>query len=657
MTDQVGLLGLVVIAAVVVSLSAERMWKIRVEVALAVFGGLTMVAAFGAGPVILVGMFLLSATALGTWLTLGLPGASSPPLVFVTVFGAAIYAVVFTLIGAIPINTLALHSVLLVAPFLCALASPRTRLALWAHAEAFVHRAQEPEHRTAAEIVGLTAFTLVAQLHLWLCALPERYWDAMVFHLYLPSYVSAHGAWSYDASLHALAFVPNAVDWLYAHFFLLGGEVATRLYNFAALMLLCASLYVIVARITSREVAIWTAALFASIPLAFIESSSLFIETTLALWITSAVGLICVANLRPDARVTVMALTLLAVATMSKLHGAISAVVTAPVLLGLFLRGRPPRGNIVQVFVLAIVIAAVGCFPYAYSWLKTGNPIFPFYNDVFKSSFFPAYRFHDTRWEGNFNWSLLYDTTFASPRFGEVGTGALGLTIIIMVPLAMAAVIARPDARALVCLGSAAAVTLLIGSQIQYLRYFYPIFPLLLVASAIGLMLLFEGRRARVLTLVLVFAVVVFNIYKLPAGGWILSDFDLRAGFSPAARRSLELAQAPERLANKLINDTAGGTARVLYTGNPYGGLLQGQALYLEWYNQKLAGEMNDVTTPEQVQELLKRWAVTHVVAMSNGTTPGSKALHAYLQANYCPLAEFGPLSVYDIRKTPSKTP
>ena len=124
----------------------------------------------------------------------------------------------------------------------------------------------------------------------------------MVFHLYLPSYVSANGTWHYDATLQAFAFIPNAVDWIYSHLFLLSGEPAARLYNFAALMLLGAMIYRLTADIASRATAVWTATLFISIPLAFIESSSLFIETTLALWLTSATGVFVATNLRPDVR-------------------------------------------------------------------------------------------------------------------------------------------------------------------------------------------------------------------------------------------------------------------------------------------------------------------------------------------------------------------
>jgi len=653
MIRQVGIVCLGVVGAVAIAIMAERRWCLRMEVGLAAAGMIALIFAFGAVPIIIVGLFLLSATILGTWFSPRLPGANMLPLVFVTTFGAAIYAIVFTLIGPIRINTPGVHSFLLVAPLIIAFATPRVRQALSERAEAFTRAIKRPETRTATEMAGLAAFLFVAVLHALLAALPERYWDAMVSHLYIPSYVSVHRAWDFDGTLYAWAFQPAAVDWMYTHFFLLSGELAARLYNFTALMLVCATLFAVLRRETSREVAIWMAVLLASMPIVFIESSSLFIENTLTLWIASAVGIIIVAELRPTEHQAVMAFVILAAATMSKLHGALGAAVIGLLLLVLIFRQRPPRRTIVRVLTAGLVLAAVGCLPYAKAWISTGNPLFPFYNHIFKSPFFPTSVFADTRWMGKFNWMLLYDTTFASGRFGEVGTGALGLTMVLLVPLAIAAIIACPRAKAVVCFALAVAIWLPIAFEIQYLRYFYPVFPLLLVPAGIGAMFLFEWCHTRALTLVIFAAVAAFNIYKLPSGGWILSSFDLRAGFDPVSRRNLELAQAPERIANRMINEAAGGMTRVLYTGNPYGALLQGRALYTNWYNEKLVNEMKEVTTPDQAKALLARWVVTHVVHTKDGQKPGQQVLGEYLAANLRPMAQVGPLLIYDLSTAP----
>ena len=134
----------------------------------------------------------------------------------------------------------------------------------------------------------------------------------------------------------------------------------------------------------------------------------------------------------------------------------------------------------------------------------------------------------------------------------------------------------------------------------------------MLIPGAAGLSLLAQAS-SRGAVLALVFTVMAFNIYKLPTAGWILRDFDLRAALSSNRYRDLEIAQAPERLANRLINERAGASARVLYStihtgaviGNgPLCGLVQSNA----------PRRSKSVDTAAQAERLLKRWGATHVV-------------------------------------------
>jgi len=345
---------------------------------------------------------------------------------------------------------------------------------------ALIQKMGSRERRSTAEIAGLAAFLLVAILQIFLSALPERYWDAMAIHLYIPSYVAVHGTWNFDPTLYVWAFWPAGVDWIYVHLFLLNGEAAARLYNCVALLLVCATLYSLAIRIASREVAIWIAVLFASMPIAFIQSSTLFIENTLMLWITAAAGILIVGELRPDLRHALMVLTLLAAASISKLPGAFAALVIGLSLLWLIFRQRPPKSIVIPVLMACALFAAIACFPYIYSWTKIGSPLLSLYNHIFQSPYFPPVEQRDLRWMGHFTWSLLYDITFASGRFGEVFTGALGLTMLLLVPLAIAALVARPEMKAAIVFGVGLVIAVPLALDMQYLRYLFPFFPLLL---------------------------------------------------------------------------------------------------------------------------------------------------------------------------------
>lgn len=647
---QVPLLALGAVCATGLVLVCQRLWHIRIELGLALVAAAALAAAFGPLAIIVVGLFMMSSAIIGTSLSARLSGTSELPLVFAIALGAAMYSITFTLLGPLPVNTFAAHSMLLATPLVTVCIVPSLRRAFVTRFKVLSQQTLSIQAKSAAEISGLAVLLFLALLHGLLAALPERYFDAMVMHLYIPSYVSANKTWNYDPTLYAFAFVPAGVDFLYAHFFVLQGEMAAEFFNLSAFMFTCAILYTVVQRVANREIAIWVVALFASMPIAFLETSTLFIENTLMLWLTSAAGVVVISALRLSLRHAVAIFVFLAAASMAKLNGALAGAVIGPLVLCLFVWQRRPIREIIRLLATCAVCAIFALFPYGFAWFETGNPVFPFYNDVFKSPFFATTPFIDTRWVGHFDWRLLYDATFASTRFLEANPGALGLTVILLLPLAVVAMIVRPNKAGVVSLLLALAIMLPIAWQTQYLRYFYPAFPILFIAGACGLLLLSQRFPKRVATFTLLLAVVMFNVYKISSAGWPIGNFDLAAVFDSEKRRALVVATVPERLANIQINQMAGRFARVLYNGNPFGALLSGKALYSDWYNMDLFNDVAKLTTTDQASALLIHWNVSHVVYSADSEKPGQKVLGTFLAENYRPIARFGHIILYDLR-------
>lgn len=54
----------------------------------------------------------------------------------------------------------------------------------------------------------------------------------------------------------------------------------------------------------------------------------------------------------------------------------------------------------------------IGLFPFVeyllYNWLCTGNPVFPYYNSIFKSPYYPEMNWKDLRWGGTNLWEKLF---------------------------------------------------------------------------------------------------------------------------------------------------------------------------------------------------------------------------------------------------------
>src|SRR5258708_38978114 len=79
------------------------------------------------------------------------------------------------------------------------------------------------------------------------------------------------------------------VEWVYRAVYVLGGEFAARLLNFALLVLLSILLYETVRHWLGVTASLFMTALFASTPLVQLETGSLFIENYLACMVFGAV--------------------------------------------------------------------------------------------------------------------------------------------------------------------------------------------------------------------------------------------------------------------------------------------------------------------------------------------------------------------------------
>lgn len=651
LAEQTLLLFLTVITISLAACVSALHYRRAPELALALV--LVALAAFfcGPAPLLVVLFFLLSSwcagalvlSAFGRW-------SNNLPDVAALVVGWALYAVLFSMLAPVPINTTATHTLILSIPILVAGFRAPFRARLRGALGGLLRRDPPDAANSLAYFAGLIACTTILSLHLAMVAMPERYYDAMTTHLYIPTYMSAHRAWSYDASIHAFAYMPAGADFLYASMFMLGGESAARLLNFAAFFVTCIATLLIAMRATSRIAAIWAVALLVSIPLTLIESATLFVENTLTLFLIVAVLVLIRERNKFDLAHYCAVILLLAGASVVKLHGVMAAGPIGLMAVVLCSSRWLSFRRLMMMLVMTGFGASAAAWPYAYAWIKTGNPVFPFFNQIFKSPYFPHAEFIDTRWTGNLSPLFLYQATFDSSRFLEASAGALGFGFLLFLGTGVLAAIVDRNRVALLCGFFGLALIAAVAAKIQYLRYLLIFFPLLTVVVAAALHHFSQMRRLRIPFAVLIVIVTALNVYKLPAGGWILGVSDLRACCSLNIRRDLELAQTPERIVNRIVNDAAGPMARVLYMNNPYGGLLTGTAISTAWYNTKYAATFASVTTDAEFAVLMRQIGPTHVVLDTRVARPMDKLAANFSAAHGNLMVRVGGLELYQIR-------
>ena len=96
---------------------------------------------------------------------------------------------------------------------------------------------------------------------------------------------------------------------------------------------------------------------------------------------------------------------------------------------------------------MGLGLLPVAASSYAYAWWITGNPLFPFYNAVFKSPYYPAENFRDLKWMAGVSWRSLWDLAFRTDAYGQFFPGAAGLSVLATLPALAIDMRSRPCRR------------------------------------------------------------------------------------------------------------------------------------------------------------------------------------------------------------------
>ena len=480
-------------------------------------------------------------------------------------------------------------------------------------------------------------------------ALPERFWDPLAMHLLIASQVLVFGHWGYDPSQFAFAFFPLGADYLFAFALALGGEASAKLVNVLALVAMLLLLADIVRSSCRDAYAELGMLLLLSLPVTLLCTASTMVENLLCLLILGAVRALLLMDEAPR-RVPLIALCVLLPAMAAvKLHGAVAAVSCAAICL-MRLRYRDlSRSDWSVIAVVALVAGSLGISQYAYAWYATGNPVFPMMNDVFRSPLWPATPFEDARWQGHLTWDLLYQMTFHSSGFMECYPGAMGFAFMALLLPGIVATVMVPRTAPVVTLAVAAAYLAIVLPQIQYIRYLYPVMPLLLVPCVHGLAVIGEWTWYRRAGAAIAAAAAILGLFVLPSGAWTLQAANLRAAYDPIARHAMLAEQVPTRLATATVNAISPGLPRVIYGGEPYGALLRGTPIYTNWYNRSLQSALEGAADMDAVTAVLDQQRPDFVVAQPASADPTERRVANYAERRGRPVATFGTLVLWQI--------
>jgi hypothetical protein len=568
-----------------------------------------------------------------------------------TLVGAAVWMTVAWVALHFPVNNRWVYVAALALPYAGGFRSQARALSL----------SGAPGSRVEAAALALLLFIMGA--HFLVALKPEISSDGLSMHLALPMAVFRDARWAFDVRHYAWSAMPIGGDTLYAVEYVLGGaqsgaesgaksgEAAARLLNFAFLGMIVA----MVARQVANQIrpnpqatpaTAWlAAALFASTPLVQVVTGSLFIENVWAAFVlASALATIRYLDTGESQELAIAGFLLGAAAAVKLIAGAFLIPIAV-----LAVWGAAKRRQWKPLPVAAALAAIVAAPPYVYAYAKTGNPVFPFENQIFRSpQFDTSESFDDPRYHAPRSWKTPYEITFRSAQFIEGQGGAAGFQYFLLLAPALLLIRKRDQAAlAIIAVGSA----LIILAVLPNLRYLYPVLPLfsILVAAL--------AEKPPALASAAFTGLIALNFWFLPASGWYDNEFAL---FRHDAIRPYLEKMAPARLLIDRLNRTAPGEPAAFFSTDATADL-NALAYTDTWHSELYWNRVRFATTPQQIVAVMNELGVRHVIAPASrqgASAPIHDFLARWLDPDGPPItSQGGALGLFRLRATPLAVP
>lgn len=523
--------------------------------------------------------------------------------------GAGIWGFVVSFLAFTRWNWALVHGLLLAVPAVAAWRPAVTRIRI-------AFRSQPFSRKATGEYWAMALLLFVLGAQFLMSLKPEVSADGIAVHLVVPMHVAVHHGWHFDVSQISWAVTPMTGEWCYTTLYLLGGEFAAKLLPFEFLVLSCILIVLLSRRLVSLPVSLLIAAVYAATPVVQLITGAMFVDMIWATFLFGAASLILYWTESRAPAVLPLSGILLGAAMATKF---IAVAFLAPCLMWVFFNCFGWKRGIDRKSLAALLGAIVLCGiiaspPYVTAWVKTGNPVFPYYNDVFRSPYYGTNsNWTDGRWKIPFSWHAPFDVTFRSSRFLESQNGAIGVSWIFLILLFLTAprsMFTRPVVAALLV---GAFVFIYTFSRASYLRYLVPAFPLLLFGFASYLRALQKEQPNLYRCIIgVTVATILSGVYLLPSSGYLHKNFCLSPlKFKAEAREYVE-QNAPARLLVDYLNRVAPGEPAAFFwvgiaglRGRPY---TSGTHTF-EFFLQCVAAR-----TAEAVRALMLKNGIRHFV-------------------------------------------
>jgi len=323
---------------------------------------------------------------------------------------------------------------------------------------------------------------------------PCVHWDVLHYHLGIPTIYVERGGIVPLEHTYAVHLLRNA-EMLYGLGLLVEGQPLPTLFNFLFGLLAAGVVVSLGTLLADRRVGLLAGAIFFAVPLVSYVLTEGLIDVIPAAYVLAATYAFFQWQRERSAAWTAVFSAFVGLAVGTKLNAAIFLLPLCVMMLARSFRsplaGRARLGD--ALWLLAPGLVALSPW-LALTWLRTGNPCFPFLNNIFHSA-----AWHQNSAADGVDWSefgvgkswwyavrLPWDLAFQGERFGELGWFATAGIVLLGLPFAYFAVPKR-QRQAMLALALLTAFSLAVFFKVaQYARYMLPVTAFCAVVAAMN---------------------------------------------------------------------------------------------------------------------------------------------------------------------------
>ncbi|MBI3036792.1 glycosyltransferase family 39 protein [Candidatus Woesearchaeota archaeon] len=484
------------------------------------------------------------------------------------------------------------------------------------------------------------AFVLFAALNFIASAAPPTSADALVHHLTAPKiYLSEHGIVNIP-SLQLMTEAPMSVNMIYLYGLqLLNGKLAQMTAWYLS-FLAALAVFMITARITTKQAAVVAATLFATMPIFSVFNVRPYVDIPLAFFALLATHLFLQWLERNETKHAVLTGLFMGMAVSAKNTGLLTGAAFAITIAVMFLRAPADKKArfAAQAAIIGVVAAAMLAPWLIKSYLNTGDPMHPFLYEYFQGTYWnndlgrTLLEFHRSHGIG-FSLPSLISFPFKITVNPQLFADTAGVTPVFLGFLPLLWPLRKKVPRQITTLLMFVAMLVVLQFfTAQQTRYMFLAWGILSIITAY---IVHSFRTERLIQAGL-YALVAMSL-AMNAALWAaanLDDLPAAAGLQPEKEylmKKVPTYAATEYLAAADKNGTACwyGEGRGFWAKNPY-----------VWCNPLYQAYVDflEIKTPQQLSQRLKEINISYVLYEKRMRQPplyGKKKVYSDKTAEY----------------------